>query len=93
MSALYSAAEVPSSKTASAVALIVKFALLILKVKSWFWSGLQVDAFCDLNKTPAYGCSEIFLLVPIIFSPISEMYASYFKLLLNTTIAYSPGCK
>ena len=53
ISALYSAEDVPSLKIALAVAPIVKFALCILNVKSWFWSGDHVDAFCDLKNTPA----------------------------------------
>ena len=48
---------------------VVNSALLIVNFKSSFWSAVQVEPFCDLNKTPAYGCLDIVLLEPILVSP------------------------
>ena len=33
-------------------------ALRSLKVKSWFWLGVQIVPFCDLNKLPPIYCLE-----------------------------------
>src|SRR5210317_1418203 len=48
-----------------------------LNFKSSYWSAVHVDAFCDLNKTPAYGCSEIVLVPVMSISPIREIQTLY----------------
>ena len=44
-------------------------ALLIVNLISSFCSVVQVEPFCDLNNTPAYGCDDIVLFEPMFVSP------------------------
>ena len=55
----------------------VKFARYTVNFKSSYWSAVHVDAFCDLNRTPAYGCAEIVLLPLTSTSPILEIQTLY----------------
>ena len=59
------------------VPVVSKFARLITNFKSSYWSAVHVVAFCDLNKTPAYGCSEIVLSPVMSISPILEIQTLY----------------
>ena len=54
---------------------ISKSHLLNLNLISSFWSAVHVVPFCDLNNTPAYGCSDIVLSELIWVSPIRATQA------------------
>ena len=63
-----------------------------MNIKSSYWDGVHVDAFCDLNSTPIYGCSEIFsprCAASIASSPNSEMNTLYWLESDVNTIAHS----
>ena len=49
-------------------------ALLNVNFKSSLGSDVQVEPFCDLNNTPAYGCCDIVLSE---FNCVSPSLAAY----------------
>ena len=61
----------------SIVPLVSNTALLIINLRSSHWLGSQVEAFCDLNKDPKYGCCDINSSVNKSDSPILDMNTLY----------------
>ena len=60
------------------------FALRNLNVKSWFWLGVQIVPFCDLNKLPPIYCLDTTTfctsgrdVVLTDFSPIVDTHMVY----------------
>ena len=76
------------------VALAVNFAVLSLNFKSSKNVGAHVVLLLDLNKTPAWGCSDIVLVPPTSVSPIRATQSLYWVAYDKTAIQYStPGIK
>ena len=67
---------------------------LIIDTISSFWSAVHVEAFCDLNILPKYGCCEINLVASSVVCPNLAVYIVYSSVFDITQNAYSiPFCK
>ena len=73
----------------AAVLDVSKVARYKVNFKSSKSYAVHVVLFCDLNRTPRYGCSETKREPPTSVSPIREIHAKYFCESVNNTIQYS----
>ena len=73
----------------SIVPLVSNTALLRTNFRSSHWLGSHVDAFCDLNNDPKYGCCDINSSVNKSDSPILDMNTLYLVDQDANAIAYS----